>query len=479
MEQFHRKFLLTAFKLFDVFVMIAVFLLAAAAVYVQNNTITFNEFLQMRFKIENYVLFSGFVLMWHLIFSGFGLYHSHRFSSIKAEIRDLLKAIALGTLIILVSAWIFTIEIVTPIFLLVFLTGTSIATIVSRLVLRRVLKWTRLHGRNLRYMLVVGTNERARKFVRKIESRPELGYCFVGFVDDLWKGNGDLQQYDWKLVSNLTDFNSYVRENIVDEVVIALPMKSLYQEASRIFTICEEQGIIVRNLSDIFNTRLARSRSEYFEGEPLISHYTGAMSGWQVAIKRVIDVVVAIILLLVLSPLFLLTALLIKLYSPGPVFFIQERVGLNKRRFNLLKFRTMVDKAEQLLTELERFNEVSGPVFKIGSDPRVTKIGKILRKTSIDELPQLINVLKGDMSLVGPRPLPVRDYNGFGRDWHRRRISVRPGITCLWQVNGRSTVPFEKWMLLDMQYIDTWSLWLDFKILVKTIPAVLRASGAS
>jgi exopolysaccharide biosynthesis polyprenyl glycosylphosphotransferase len=458
--------------------MAAMFVLAAAVVYLHNNTISFDEFLQMRFKIENYALFSGFVIIWHLIFSGFGLYHSHRFSSLRVEIADLLKAITLGTLIILVSAWIFTIEIVTPVFLVFFLSGTIITTIASRLLLRRILKWARLQGRNLRYMLVVGTNERARKFVRKIESRPELGYRLIGFVDDQWKGNGDLTKHGWQVVSNLKGFNAYIRDNVVDEVVIALPMKSLYQEASRIFTICEEQGIIVRNLSDIFKSKRARSRIEYFEGEPLTAHYTGAMGGWQFGVKRVMDLVLSIISLLVLSPLFLLVAFLIKLDSPGPVFFIQERVGLGKRRFRLYKFRTMIDGAHKLQDELAALNEVSGPVFKIKNDPRVTKIGKFLRKISIDELPQLFNVLKGDMSLVGPRPLPMRDYNGFNKDFHRRRFSIRPGMTCLWQVNGRSSVPFEKWMQMDMQYIDNWSLWMDLKIMVKTIPEVFRGSGA-
>jgi lipopolysaccharide/colanic/teichoic acid biosynthesis glycosyltransferase len=161
------------------------------------------------------------------------------------------------------------------------------------------------------------------------------------------------------------------------------------------------------------------------------------------------------------------------------VFFIQERVGLNKKRFHLYKFRTMVADAEERQREIEHLNEASGPVFKIRSDPRLTPAGKFLRKTSIDELPQLFNVLKGDMSLVGPRPLPVRDYQGFDQDWQRRRFSVRPGITCLWQINGRSSIPFEKWMELDMQYIDQWSLWMDFKILAKTIPVVLKGTGAA
>ncbi len=203
------------------------------------------------------------------------------------------------------------------------------------------------------------------------------------------------------------------------------------------------------------------------------------MEDWPALVKRMFDWSLALCLLVLLSPLFLITSLLVKLTSPGSTLFVQERVGFHKRRFQLYKFRTMVTDAEQRLPELEHLNELSGPVFKSRKDPLVTRIGSFLRKTSIDELPQLINVLKGDMSLVGPRPLPVRDVNGFGRDWHRRRFSVRPGITCLWQIDGRNEVPFEKWMDLDMQYIDHWSLWLDLKILVKTIPVVLKGSGAA
>jgi exopolysaccharide biosynthesis polyprenyl glycosylphosphotransferase len=328
-------------------------------------------------------------------------------------------------------------------------------------------------------MLILGTNERARKFAHKIETTPELGYRFVGFIDNKWKGNENLEKYGWKLISNLKNFNAYIREYVVDEVVIALPMNSHYKEASKIFTACEEQGIVVRYLLDIFNSKHAQSQTGYFEGETLISQYTGAMKGWQVTIKRAMDIVLSAALLVILSPLFLITAIAIKLDSPGPVLYLQERIGLNKRRFRLYKFRTMVKDADKKQDELEVFNEVSGPVFKIKNDPRITKIGKFLRRTSIDELPQLINVLKGDMSIVGPRPLPVRDYKGFSQDWHRRRFSVFPGITCLWQVNGRSSIPFEKWIDLDLQYIDQWSLWLDLKILVRTFPAIIKGSGAA
>jgi exopolysaccharide biosynthesis polyprenyl glycosylphosphotransferase len=225
--------------------------------------------------------------------------------------------------------------------------------------------------------------------------------------------------------------------------------------------------------------KLARTRVEEYEGESIISIYTGSKELGALFAKRALDFTVALILLALLSPLFAIVAAIIKLTSEGPVFFTQKRLGLNKRLFSMWKFRTMIADAEAKLAVLEDQNEMEGPVFKIKNDPRITSTGKFLRKTSIDELPQLINVLLGDMSLVGPRPLPVRDFEGFDQDWHRRRFSVPPGITCLWQVNGRSDIGFDKWMKLDMQYIDEWSFWLDLKILLRTIPAVLRGSGAA
>ena len=220
-------------------------------------------------------------------------------------------------------------------------------------------------------------------------------------------------------------------------------------------------------------------RSGEFEGASLITNYTGVVEGWPGLVKRGLDIGVAAILLVVFLPVMAAVAGLIKLTSPGAVLFTQYRLGYNKRKFKIYKFRTMMEDAEQRIKQLEHLNEVSGPVFKIRNDPRITPIGRFLRRASIDELPQLFNVLKGEMSLVGPRPLPARDYEGFNQDWQRRRFSVRPGLTCLWQINGRSSIPFEKWMQLDLQYIDKWSLWLDLEILIRTIPAVLKGKGAA
>jgi exopolysaccharide biosynthesis polyprenyl glycosylphosphotransferase len=367
----------------------------------------------------------------------------------------------------------------TPLFIVVFwATGTAV-TLFDRLLIRLLLERFRTRGRNTRCLVVVGTNARAVRFAQKILARPELGYRLLGFVDDPWFGLAEFRQSGHALVCDLKGFLPYLREHVVDEVVIALPMESAYERAQRIAALCEEQGIIVRLLADLFNMRLGRSQAAEFDGDAVISLYTGCADNWQQLLKRPLDVALSLFTLAALAPLGALAALLIKLTSPGPVFFTQERVGLNKRKFRLFKFRTMVPDAEQRLGALEHLNEAAGPVFKIKHDPRITPVGKLLRKTSIDELPQLLNVLTGDMSLVGPRPLPVRDYNGFDQDWQRRRFSVRPGITCLWQVNGRSSITFDKWMQLDMQYIDQWSLGLDLKILAKTIPAVVKGAGAA
>ena len=476
----NRQFLIKSYKLFDLVVMIFSFALATWLTFHDQVAIySFEEFLAMRIKLQNFLLFIGLIFGWQFIFSAFNLYHSKRLSTSRVkESVDLLKATTLSALLLYLSAWLFNMSLITPLFLLIFWASSSMICVSTRYVLRRLLEWLRLRGRNLRFLLIAGANERARDFAKRIEAKPELGYRFLGFVDEKWCGNGDLDKFGWKLVSDFNGFTNFINQNVVDEVVIALPIKSLYREASEIFSACEKQGIIVRNLSDLFIKKIARSKTEYFDGLPIATHYSGYMYGWKVGVKRLIDIVISAFLLVILSPIALITAIAIKIDSPGPVYFAQERVGLNKRKFRLYKFRTMFVGADKMQDELEVLNEASGPVFKIMNDPRITKIGSFLRKASIDELPQLFNVIKGDMSLVGPRPLPVRDYNGFDQDWQRRRFSVPPGITCLWQVNGRSNISFEKWMELDMEYIDKWSLWLDLKILTKTIPAVLQGSGA-
>jgi exopolysaccharide biosynthesis polyprenyl glycosylphosphotransferase len=288
-----------------------------------------------------------------------------------------------------------------------------------------------------------------------------------------------LKRAGFKVVSDYAGLAEYLRQNVVDEVAVYLPFGSFYKHSSEVASLCQQHGITMRFNSDVFGLKTTRWRTEEFEGDQYIATYTGSTEPLPQAFKRVLDITVAAGALLLFSPILVVAAIAIKVSSPGPILFLQERVGLNKRRFKIFKFRTMVPNAEKMMSLLEKHNEVSGPVFKIKNDPRITRIGKLLRRSSVDELPQLINVLKGDMSLVGPRPLPVRDYEGFNKDWQRRRFSVKPGITCLWQINGRSGIPFDQWMLLDLQYMDEWSIWLDLKILAKTVPAVFRGEGAA
>jgi exopolysaccharide biosynthesis polyprenyl glycosylphosphotransferase len=476
---YRRQLLLKAFKLLDLAVMGLAFLFTTIAAHFQRHNIPFDDFLNMRIKIGNFLLFSGFTWIWYLLFVAFKLYHSRRLASRISEVIDIIKATFTGTLVLVVMAIVFSMEMITPIFVLVFLCSVSFLTIVARLAVRIFLGQLRLRGRNMRNMLIAGTNVRAINFARSLEAKPELGYHIIGFVDEEWPGLQEFQKSGYPLVTDLNSFSPYIRQHVVDEVAINLPMRSYYQHAAQIADLCAEQGITVRHQSDLFDLKNGRFREESVEEEDVITVVHDRMAGWQLAVKRIFDFTLSAILLIISAPIFLVSALLIKLNSPGPVFFSQERVGFSKRTFKMYKFRTMVADAEQKQAELEHLNEASGPVFKIKNDPRITGIGKFLRKTSIDELPQLINILRGEMSLVGPRPLPVRDFNGFDQDWHRRRFSVRPGITCLWQIRGRNEISFDKWMELDMKYIDHWSLSLDFKILIMTIKAVLEGYGAA
>jgi exopolysaccharide biosynthesis polyprenyl glycosylphosphotransferase len=242
---------------------------------------------------------------------------------------------------------------------------------------------------------------------------------------------------------------------------------------------CELEGVEVWLLADFFKTQISRTTVDEFYGRPMMVFRSTPEASWQGVAKQVVDAVGGLVLLAICALPLMVVALLIKLTSPGPILFRQQRSGLNGKPFLMLKFRSMATDAEQRKHELALLNEMSGPVFKVTNDPRITPIGKILRKYSIDEFPQLINVLRGEMSLVGPRPLPVDEVQRFDDLAHRRRLSVKPGLTCLWQISGRNEVKdFRDWVRLDLEYIDNWSIWLDLKILVRTIPVVLLGTGA-
>ena len=342
----------------------------------------------------------------------------------------------------------------------------------SRVLTFTLFKEMNVSEKNIRNVVIVGANKRAQQFADYVEAHTLLGYHLLGFVDDKefsYHGKGHL--------GKMADFGRIIKENVVDAVVISLPIRSFYDTILDLIKQAEEQGIAVNYLTDLFETETVHKAHYQIGPHSAVMMYSSPLEDWRMFCKRIADLLGSSILLLVLAPLFAAVAILIKFTSPGPVLFKQQRIGYNKRLFNIYKFRTMVQGAADLQEQLVHLNRMDGPVFKIENDPRITKIGNWLRKTSIDEFPQLLNVLKGEMSLVGPRPLSMRDYNLLSEDWVRKRFSVMPGCTCLWQISDRHKATFHEWMMLDMEYIEHWGLLSDLIILIKTVPAILMAKG--
>jgi exopolysaccharide biosynthesis polyprenyl glycosylphosphotransferase len=279
------------------------------------------------------------------------------------------------------------------------------------------------------------------------------------------------------VIGKVNDISSILKTHVIDEVFLAVPRKMI-EDVEDIVYACEQEGVKLRMMADMFDVKVARMQLVKLGGIPLLTLEPVAQDEWKLIAKRIMDLIFALVSLAFFLPLMGIAAIAVKLDSPGPIFFAQERIGLKKRRFVMIKFRSMVVNAEKRMNEIEHLNEAEGPIFKISNDPRVTWVGKILRQTSLDELPQLFNVIKGDMSLVGPRPMSIRDVDLFDKGIQRKRFSVKPGLTCIWQISGRSNLPFSKWLEHDLKYIESWSLSLDIKILFKTIPAVVKGSGA-
>jgi exopolysaccharide biosynthesis polyprenyl glycosylphosphotransferase len=295
---------------------------------------------------------------------------------------------------------------------------------------------------------------------------------------DLDEDNGGEIRSDgrWPSLGRITDLVPVLMREVIDEVIFLIE-KGRLQQYEEALLVAERHGVRAHVSLDIFPHVLARPVLEELDGIPLLSFTTTPSNPLQLTVKRAIDLAVSSLLFLATLPIQALAVLAIKLSSPGPVYFRQTRCGLNGRLFKLMKFRTMYEGAEDHLHEISHLNEMTGPVFKASKDPRLTLVGRILRRLSIDELPQLWNVIRGDMSLVGPRP-PLPEEVARYAPWQRRRLSMAPGITCLWQVSGRNELDFDRWMELDLKYIDTWSPMLDLKILLKTVPAVLSGRGA-
>lgn len=473
-----RQLLLNAFRIADLTVMVLAFTIGMA-LSAQWMRIDYEEFMAVRLKLLNILLFLGFTIVWHLIFASHGLYRSRRIGLIKVEWWEVTKAVALGILFLSGFALVFRVSAIDRTFLCTFFVLVLPATVIMHAGLRIVLGGVRQRGRNLRNAVIVGCGSRGAWIGRQLRNRPDLGYLLLGYIDDIPAPDCPLRSGKEKVLGPLNELDEILRTEEVDEIFIALPIKSHYETIAKIITLGEHLGSLVRMPADLFELRLEKASVDHLDDVPFLTFRAVEENALGMVAKRVIDVLGSSVAILVLLPLFVIVAVAIKFDSRGSVLFIQERLGFNGRKFRTIKFRTMVVDAEEQLKHLEDKNEVRGAAFKMRKDPRVTRVGRILRKLSLDELPQFFNVLTGEMSLVGPRPLPIRDVEKFDEQWQKRRFSVKPGLTCLWQVNGRHEISFEHWMELDLQYIDNWSLKLDFEIIMKTIPAVLRGSGAS
>lgn len=419
----------------------------------------------------------GLSAVWVIIFTRLKAYTYQRFTSLHREFSIVFKTTVMGIFVFFAAFFLFRFEYVPRTYIIIFALVNFICLATEKFILFHVIKVIRRKGKNRKKILVVGTGEKAVNFIQTISENLGWGLDVIGILTKKKKEIGRKLQGK-EILGMFSDIVEVLHKKIIDEVIVCVSSRDL-SAAKKVLDVCENEGVQVRLNSDFFGYLAKGVAFDYVYNIPIVSFYTFQHDEWALYIKRLMDISITAILSILLSPLFLIIAALIKLTSRGPVFFEWNVVGLNKKPFKSKKFRTMVTNADELKKKLLHLNEMNGPVFKIKHDPRITKVGRFLRKYSLDELPQLWSVLKGDMSLVGPRPAFPHELHRFA-SWHRRKLSIKPGITCLWQIKGRSKInDFDEWAKLDLEYIDNWSLWLDLKILLMTIPAVFSGRGAS
>jgi exopolysaccharide biosynthesis polyprenyl glycosylphosphotransferase len=405
-----------------------------------------------------------------------GLYRLRTRLSVRREVIDVLVAILFLAVVVFTTLYLFKLPNVSRLFLLLLFAFQAVLTLVSRLAIRALFVRLRRRGYNARYMVVVGANPAAEAFADTVEAHVELGLRPIGHLatphDPAPADGPGLRR---PVLGTIDEIQTILHRNIVDEVAICVNLED-WPLVEPITRLCEDEGRVVRIPVTEASLIIPGGRLEDFHGMSILSLVYGPDRTIGIALKRLIDIVLASLALVLLSPFLLLLAAVIWVQDGRPILFRQERVGLHGRPFRVAKFRTMVPDAEDRLAELEAANEIQGHAFKITDDPRLSRSGRWLRRTSLDELPQLWNVLRGEMSIVGPRPPLPREVDDYDI-WHRRRLSMKPGITGLWQVAARRDPDFDRWVRLDLDYIDHWSLWLDLKIVARTIPAVLTQEG--
>jgi len=412
---------------------------------------------------------------WCLALYANGLYQSMRTRAYLEILWAVIKAAVVTFLLLGTFIFLFKLTFLSRLFFILFMGFGFLFIWLEKTAIFMSSHYVRRQGLSTRRLLVVGTGKRANDFVKKVDKHPEWGFEILGVIDDE-PGRGVDHVGRLSVIGTLDDISRIFHRDAVDEVVFLVPRSRLNSLQGAIED-CETEGVIVTVAVDLFDTKLARSSVDELDGQPLLHFKTTHAKEWELLIKRIFDFAASGLGIITLSPVFVISAILIKATSKGPVFFRQSRLGLSGRTFTLYKFRTMRIGSEKALNQVTDLNDMTTPEFRKKKLSCITPVGRVLRKFSLDELPQLFNVFVGHMSIVGPRPTVPDEVEKF-KDWQRRRHSMKPGITCLWQVNGRNNLAFEEWMRLDLEYLDNWSLWLDAKILLKTVPVVLFGIGA-
>lgn len=411
-----------------------------------------------------------------------GIYREIREEELRRALADPIKVGLVSTTLLFAVTFAFKLEYISRLLLGFYAAADLVAMILFRLLARRLGEPLRRAFAGFRHFLVVGNTPEALEIARTIEANEKRGMRLFGFAQ---VGSGPRTETPVNQsglrgsypVYPLNQLPELLHRHVIDEVIFAVSKDAL-ERLEETFLLCEEEGVKTRVLLSFFPHVISKVYLERLREMPLLTFSTTPENEYLLLLKRLMDFGMALVFQLVLSPLFLVLALVIKLTSKGPVLYRQTRCGLGGRKFTVYKFRSMHAGADLRREELEALNEMDGPVFKIKNDPRCTSVGRFMRKFSLDELPQLVNILKGDMSFVGPRPPLPEEVEKYER-WQRRRLRMQPGLTCLWALEGRSRLNFKRWMELDLQYIDNWSPTLDWKIILKTIPIVLLGRGAS
>lgn len=410
------------------------------------------------------------------------LYHAHRTEHGSRELRTLFEVVLYSAALGCAVTQIGTRGLPRGLYVAIF-ASVIVSLLTLRAAMRIVVRSLRRQGRDTRTWLIIGNNRRSSALIDTIRNNPHFGIRIEDVFDlparpEDSRGRNDslFSETHARQISSPDGIRLLLLERAIDEVVITLPMRSFYDEIQKIIDICCEAGVSVKVSPQIFERSGFAVQMSVVGDTPMMTHFTGTGDSLQLILKRLIDVVGASAGLILLSPLFLIIAIAVKLTSSGSLLFVQSRVGLHGRKFRMYKFRSMTQDAPMRRAELLRYNASDEVVFKMKNDPRITSAGRVLRKFHLDELPQLWNVLIGDMSLVGPRPLPLKEAE-CKEWWHRRRLSMPPGLTCFWQVAGDHLMPFQNWMKLDVAYVDQWSVWLDFKILYSTIGTIAKGKG--